>query len=199
MLKERPPNSPFIKGAVIPNKEGETIVKAIQSTWVFGTAGYPTKGFFADNGKEFDNEDMKALCRRMDLSIKHTPAYSPWSNGGNERRHATVDGTIVKLLEEWPTNTPLEEIVNHACYARNEEIGSKGFAPRQLFMPAARAIPGITDGNIATDSMISDSKAVHEQFKKHQTAKDAFRKVDADERIKRGLKSKGYQYHDVIY
>ena len=59
--------SKFIKGAVIPNKEGETIVKAIQSTWVFGTAGYPTKGFFADNGKEFVNEDMKALCRRMDL------------------------------------------------------------------------------------------------------------------------------------
>ena len=29
--------SKFIKGAVIPNKEGETIVKAIQNTWVFGT------------------------------------------------------------------------------------------------------------------------------------------------------------------
>ena len=31
--------SKFIKGVVIPNKEGETIVKAIQNTWVFGTAG----------------------------------------------------------------------------------------------------------------------------------------------------------------
>ena len=68
--------SKFIKGAVIPNKEGETIVKAIQSTWVFGTAGYPTKGFFADNGKEFVNEDMKALCRRMDLTVGSTERYS---------------------------------------------------------------------------------------------------------------------------
>ena len=148
--------SSFIKGIVIPNKEGETIVKAIKNSWVFGTAGYPTRGFFADNGKEFVNEDMRALCRRMDLNLKYSPAYSPWSNGGNERRHASVDATIVKLLEQSPT-TPLEELLNQACYARNEEISSKGFAPRQLFLPAARAIPGITDGNIASDSMICDS------------------------------------------
>ena len=63
--------SKYIKGVVIPNKESETIVKAIQKTWVFGTAGYPTRGFFADNGKEFVNEDMRALCRRMDLNIKY--------------------------------------------------------------------------------------------------------------------------------
>merc|ERR1711997_1247523 len=31
--------SKFIKGVVIPNKEGETIVKGIQNAWVFGTAG----------------------------------------------------------------------------------------------------------------------------------------------------------------
>ena len=43
-------------------------------------------------------------------------------------------------------------------------MGPKGYAPRQLFLPAASAIPGITDGNIATDSMISDSRAVHEIF-----------------------------------
>lgn len=103
--------SKFVKGVVIPNKESETIVKAIQNTWVFGTAGYPTRGFFADNGKEFVNEDIRALCRKMNLSIKHTPAYSPWSNGGNERRHASVDATIVKLKEDLPT-TSLEELVN---------------------------------------------------------------------------------------
>ena len=97
--------SKFIKGTVIQNKEGETIVKAIINAWVFGTAGFPTRGFFADNGKEFDNEDIKALCRRMDLSIKHTPAYSPWLNGGNERRHASVDVTIVKLREDWPDSS----------------------------------------------------------------------------------------------
>ena len=65
--------SKYIKGVVIPNKESKTIVKAIEKTWVFGTAGYPTRGFFADNGKEFVNEDMRALCRRMNLSIKYTP------------------------------------------------------------------------------------------------------------------------------
>ena len=165
---------------------------------MFGTAGFPTKGFFADNGKEYVNEAIRALCRRMNLSIKYTPAYSPWSNGGNERRHASVDATIVKMLEDSPTTT-LEEALNHACYCRNEEISSKGYAPRQLFLPSASAIPGITDGNVAKDSMISDSKAVHEQFKKHQMAKDAFRKADSDDRIKRGLKSKGYKYHDEIY
>ena len=30
-------------------------------------------------------------------------------------------------------------------------------------------------------------------------AKDAFRKADSDDRIKRALKSKGYKYHDEIY
>ena len=46
--------------------------------------------------------------------------------------------------------------------------------------------------------MISDSRAVYEQFKKHQIAKDTYRKMDTDERIKKALKSRGYEYHDEI-
>ena len=36
----------------------------------------------------------------LGISISYGPAYSPWSNGINERNHASCDVTIRKLMEE---------------------------------------------------------------------------------------------------
>ena len=92
--------SRFIKGKVIPNKEAETVVNAMMQKWVVGLCGFPRDGIHADQGSEFDNQDLKALCNRQGIKLTISPALAKWCNGGNERRHASVDITIKKLLED---------------------------------------------------------------------------------------------------
>ena len=62
--------------------------------------GFPSHGFFADNDSEFSNVKLNELTSKLGLSVKFGLAYSPWSNGLNERNHASTDLTIKKLIEE---------------------------------------------------------------------------------------------------
>merc|ERR1712112_812755 len=49
--------SRFVKGIVITNKKKETILKVLYYQWCC-QLGYPSQGFWADNGTEFQNETM---------------------------------------------------------------------------------------------------------------------------------------------
>ena len=60
--------------------------------------GFPASGFFADNGREFANIKLDELTSKIGITVKFGPAYSPWSNGINERNHASADLTIKKLM-----------------------------------------------------------------------------------------------------
>ena len=64
------------------------------------SVGFPSYGFFADNGGEFSNIKLDELTSKLGLTVKFGPAYSPWSNGLNERNHALVDLMIKELIEE---------------------------------------------------------------------------------------------------
>ena len=75
--------SKFIRGYILKNKEKETVVDAILKD--SRTFCFPKNGYHADNGTEFSNEDLRALCNRAGIKLTLSPAYSPWSNGGNER------------------------------------------------------------------------------------------------------------------
>ena len=65
--------------------------------------GFPSHEFFSDNGEKFSNIKLYELTSKLGLTVKFGPAYSPWSNGLNERNYASADLTIKKLLEEKKT------------------------------------------------------------------------------------------------
>ena len=44
--------SGFLVAEVIPNKEPESVIKALNKRWVREGPGIPSKGVFADNGGE---------------------------------------------------------------------------------------------------------------------------------------------------
>ena len=50
----------FIRGRVLNDKNPETIVKALQRGWCL-PYGYPTVGFWSDNGREFKNSKMEQI------------------------------------------------------------------------------------------------------------------------------------------
>ena len=44
----------FIQGKLIPNKKADRIIQALTDSWCMNV-GFPSQGFFADNGGEFAN------------------------------------------------------------------------------------------------------------------------------------------------
>ena len=88
--------SRFIVGKLLTNKKAETIMNALMENPCMNL-GFPSYGFFADNGGEFANLNLD------ELTTKFGPAYSSWSNGLNERNLASANITIKKLMEEKKT------------------------------------------------------------------------------------------------
>ena len=86
-----------------------------------------------------------------------------------------------------------------ACYARNLEIGPHGFSPQQITFGFGSYIPGITDGNIATDSTITSSDAIREHFQIINDAWKAYLEADSSARLKLALKNRVHSFNDLVF
>ena len=82
---------------VLPNKSAKSVLNGL-FRWI-GIFGRPGK-MFTDNGKEFDNHELKELCSRCNVSIIMTAVEAPWSNGICERGNSTIGDMTVKILED---------------------------------------------------------------------------------------------------
>merc|ERR1712030_9929 len=92
-------------------------ITALTDSWCMNV-GFPPREFFVDNGGEFANIKLDELTSKLGLSVKFGPSYSPWSNGINERNHASADITIKKLMEE--KKMPLTDaLVKAAAWTHN--------------------------------------------------------------------------------
>ena len=120
----------FIQGKVLKDKKPESIVKALQRGWCL-PYGYPTVGFWSDNGGEFRNATMEEFVNKLGIEIKFTPAYSPWSNGVNERNHYNCDVIVRKIMDE-ERKVSLEEAVKMTSCTHNTNVNVLGFHPLQL-------------------------------------------------------------------
>ena len=81
----------YTRGQVINSKQPKEVIKAIETNWILRGPGWPSKGFYSDRGTEFCNALTKEYPRKLRLSHRTTPSFSPWANGLWERNHATVD------------------------------------------------------------------------------------------------------------
>lgn len=105
--------------------------------------GFPSHGFFTNNGGEFSNVKLNELTSKLGLLVKFGPAYSPWSNSFNERFHASANLTIKKLIEE--IKMPLSDyLVKAAARTHNTPINKLGYLPLQLIMGKVVTLPCLT-------------------------------------------------------
>ena len=183
---------------VLSDKNPSTVLRALEDSWVHRGPGWPGKGFFSDRGGEFDNKEMRDYARKLGISLRITPSYSPWANGSNKRNHYTVDRAVSKVRTDDPT-IALGEAVHKACFWKNADINKKGFSSQQLMFGRGAIIPGISDGSVATDEPAVGSKSVHQIFARHMNARDAAREADNSNRIKLMLKSRIPDYVDRFY
>ena len=86
-------------GKLINNKRADTIIQTKLELWCM-SLGFPTSGFFEDNGGEFSNVKLDELTSKPGITVKFGLPHLPWSNGIDEKNHALADLTIKKLMGE---------------------------------------------------------------------------------------------------
>ena len=68
--------SRFMVGRLLTNKRADTIIQAIMDSWCM-SVGFPSHGFFDNNGGEFSNIKLDELTIKLGLTVKFGPPYSP--------------------------------------------------------------------------------------------------------------------------
>ena len=158
--------------------------------------GYPTIGFWSDNGGEFRNSKMEEFVSKLGLKIKFTLAYWPWSNGINERNHYNCDVIVKKIMEE-DKKVGLGEAVDITSWMHNTNVNVKGFQPMQLMTGKSVMIPGLTMGNLATDSM-ADDEMVRNIMERHYLLMKEFRMLEFSGKLRKANKTRSKGYEDII-
>ena len=186
----------FIQGVVLKNKQAETVVEAIQTIWCL-RFGYPSRGFWADNGAEFQNKESLELMSKLGLKIEFGPTYSPWSNGINERNHYSAD-IVVRKAQETDKNLSLQKAVDLASWTHNTNVSILGYEPMRLVTGKSVNIPGVTVGTEATDCLF-DSEAVQKIMERHHTFIKKFREHEYSDKIKKAAQSRSSVMNNIFY
>ena len=172
--------------SISKNKEAENIAKGILDDWCLKGPGYPFKCFHCDNGNEFRKETLDNISRRIGITIQKTPPYAPWANGTIERRHATIDLTVKKIMQD-DKSLKFEDALAQAVWAKNQEIGRNGHSPHQIVYGRGSFLPNISEGDILTDQNIAKEDVVKEHFNLQEKARIHIRRAEADRRLKEAL------------
>ena len=60
--------SRFIQGKLLSNKKADMIIQALTDTWCMNV-GFPSHGFFTDNGSEFSNVKLYELTSKLGFPL----------------------------------------------------------------------------------------------------------------------------------
>lgn len=185
----------FIQGKLLNNKKADTIIQALTDTWCMNV-GFPSQGFFGNNGGEFANIKLDELTSKLGLSVRFGPAYSPWNNSLNESNNVSAGITIKKMMEE--NKTPLSDsLVKAASWTHNTSINKLCYSPLQLMIGKAVTLPGLTTGNVATESM-TDTEVVQRTLENLAKKTSEFHKANMKRKLKecQGIRVLSYQHLD---
>ena len=181
----------------IPDKKSTTVIEAFLINWIRIFGRCSTLHF--DNGSEFVNSEMQALCDKYDIRITTTAAYSPNQNGLNEKNHHYVDFMMSKIITADPKCTP-EIALTWAIHTSNVLENRFGVSPSMLvFGRNVLAHPNINPEAPSTlESKIDVSKRIQAHLEAMTKAREAFIQAESDKTIADALKSKLYhKYEDL--
>ena len=99
----------FTIAVPIPDKNATTVCKAYRDN-VYCIFGGSSR-ILTDNGTEFKNKEMNAICEELGVKQVFSPAYNPQSNGRLEGWHRFFKACIAKHIRggdvEWDELVPL--------------------------------------------------------------------------------------------
>ena len=118
----------FSVASPISNKTADEILTKVFMKWI-AIFGRPLE-FMTDNGGEFVNEKFNDMCALLNITLKTSPAESPWCNDTVERHNGILNNMIEAVMQE--TGCNVEIATAWACNAKNSLNNVFGFAPYQL-------------------------------------------------------------------
>lgn len=196
--------SRFSTAKVLRSKNKDVVIDSVMTHWVaiFGT---PNK-FMSDNGGEYVNSSFMDLCEKLNVHVATTGAESPWSNGLVERHHALLANNVNKIIEE--TGCSIETALAWAIHAKNSLSNINGFSPYQLMFGRNPNLPSLNDPY--SSPTVVENESPSEEVAKHIKAIYAARRAqmesEADEKIRRALRSQtrdvyseNLQFGDLVY
>lgn len=172
----------------IDRKRPQDVIEKIMTHWI--GAGYGVMGaVMTDNGGEFHADEMREIASILNVEVCTSAAYSPFQNGLCERGHAVTDMMLHKLVAECP-NTPVEVLLCWANMARNSLQMWNGFSSHQLVFGQNPNLPNIMTDKIPALEGSTSSEILAEHLNALHQARRAFIQSEAEERIRRALRSK---------
>ena len=147
---------------------------------------------------------MEEFVSKLGIRIDFTQASLPWSNGVNERNHYSCDIIVNKVMEK-DKNLKLQTAVNMASWTHNTNVNVLGYSPLQLVTGKSIVLPGLTNGNVVTDSEYDD-EAVRKIMERHYGMLKEFRELEFSKKLKkanearaRGYEDKQVKNDDIVY
>jgi hypothetical protein len=149
----------------IKNKSSEVISMVLKD--IILTEG-PPKVISSDNGLEFVNSDVDALCKEFGIEQRHSLPYKPTTQGQIERFNGSLKAMIKRHINKIDRNTFIPHLQN-IVYSYNSSVHSTiGFTPFQVHRHAKDALISLVKDKIEVNAQ----KMIEKDLKKHSKHKD---------------------------
>ena len=195
--------SRFSVSVFISRKRPCDVIDKIMTCWV--GAGFGVMGsILTDNGGEFSSDEMREVASILNVQTLTTAAESPFQNGLCERNHAVIDMMLVKLQEQCP-KTDLNVLLAWANVAKNSLQMWHGFSSYQIVFGKNPNLPNVMTDQIPARAGSTTSEVLAKHLIALHEARQAYVRSEADERIRRALRSKIrsseqiYEYGQRVY
>lgn len=171
----------------IDRKKPSCVIDALMKNWV-GVFGI-MESLMTDNGGEFSSEEMCDVTSILNIRVCTTVGMSPFQNGLCERVHAITDMMLLKLEAE-NSGIELGTLLTWANMARNSLQMYNGFSSHQLVFGKNPNLPSMMQAGLPALDGATSSEVFFQHLKALHETRKAYIQSEADERIRRALRSK---------
>ena len=149
----------------------EAVAQAFWENWIcrFGT---PRK-MVTDQGRNFESNLFRSLCRLMGIDVGHTTAYHPQSNGIIERWHRTLKTSLMCRLQSVRENW-VQELPGVLLGLRSAMKDDLQASPAEFVYGTQLRLPGeffqTSNNNVDTHLYLQDLKSKMRQVIPKETS-----------------------------
>eukprot|EP00731_Ephydatia_muelleri_P034748 Em0075g1a len=102
----------------IPNQEAATVARKLVDEMFCRFS--PPEQLHSDQGRQFESELVKEVCKLLEIKKTHTTPYHPQCNGIVERFNRTLLGMLATTVDSYPSSW--EQNIRRVCLAYNSSV-----------------------------------------------------------------------------
>ena len=134
----------------IPNQQAETVASKIVDEFVC-RFGVPTE-LHSDQGRNFESQVFKEMCKLLNISKTRTTPYNPKSDGLIERYNRTIVNAVALMIQPHQHQTDWDKYLPYVGLAYRSSVqATTGETPnmmmigREITLPIDLAFGGVPD------------------------------------------------------